>query len=456
MKSIFALPALRWFTKALAMDTHISYTLLFRGWTVLAGGFSVVLIPYFLSPTHQGFYYTFASVLALQVFFELGLNQVVIQLVSYEAAHLVVKHDGAAYGDSERIRRLRGLITHLRRWFAVAAALFFFVVGSAGYIFFSIKSDELPVEQWLSMWIALVLFTAINLYLSPLLAIIEGTGQIGAVALHRLRQSLCGYGLMWTLLFLEKGLWAAVAVPAASAVATLLWLRQRRTLLRPPNPTMIEVNPISWRREIFPLQWRIATSWACGYMIFNLFTPVIFANHGPVEAGRVGMAMTVFSSLTTLGLSWINAKAPNFTMHISRGETEQLHSLFRAVALRSVVATALPSFCVVALVAIGQHFALAPVSRIASADTLFWIACAATVNAGVYAAAVYMRAHREEPMLLVSVTSAALTLAVVSILKENVSYMMLGYASISAFVSLPWTVLLYRRYQARHNPQRLP
>lgn len=32
---------------------------------------------------------------------------------------------------------------------------------------------------------------------------------------------------------------------------------------------------------------------ACGYVIFNLFTPIVFASHGAVEAGRLGMAMTV-------------------------------------------------------------------------------------------------------------------------------------------------------------------
>ncbi len=45
---------------------------------------------------------------------------------------------------------------------------------------------------------------------------------------------------------------------------------------------------ISWRREVWPFQWKIAVSWLCDYFIFQLFTPVLFAFRGPVEAGQDG------------------------------------------------------------------------------------------------------------------------------------------------------------------------
>jgi hypothetical protein len=454
---MFSLRHLRAQLKAAAgLDTHIGNTLLFRGWGVLAGGLSILLIPIFLSPTQQGFYYTFASVLALQVFFELGLNQVIIQLVSHEAAHLTISQDGEASGDEARIRRLHELVNVIKRWFTVAALLFFLLAGLTGYIFFILNGSGLPREHWVPVWMVLVLCTSVNLFLSPLLAFIEGTGQVGAVARFRLMQSIVGYALMWTLLVLGTGLWAAVAVPAVGAIATVLWLRRRGAVLRQPvTSEMVGFAPISWRRDVFPLQWRIATSWICGYVIFSLFTPIVFASHGSVEAGRLGMALVMFSAISTLGLSWINAKAPNLTMHISRSDSQALNRLFETAALRSIAATAIPSFIIVMLVALGEHYGIAAVNRVAPPSTLFWIACAATVNTGVYVAAVYMRAHREEPMMPVSVTSALLTFAVVTLLRDDVSHMMLGYAAISACVALPWTFFLYLRYRARHRPLSL-
>ena len=41
----------------------------------------VLLVPFFLADAEQGYYYTFASLLALQIFFDLGMNQVILQLV---------------------------------------------------------------------------------------------------------------------------------------------------------------------------------------------------------------------------------------------------------------------------------------------------------------------------------------------------------------------------------------
>ena len=438
--------------KALAgLDIHVLNTLLFRFWSILAGGISIVLISVFLSPTQQGFYYTFASILALQVFFELGLNQVIIQLVSHDVAHLTILDDGKVSGDAARIHRLNGLVSLLRRWYAFAALLFVVLVGGAGWMFFVAKGGDLLVEQWGAAWVVLVLFTSINLFLSPRLTVIEGTGQVGAVARLRLMQSMVGYGFMWTLLILGMGLWAAIALPVVCAIATSLWLRRRGGMFnQPPTGKILDFEPISWRRDVFPLQWRIAISWACGYVIFSLFTPIVFASHGSVEAGRLGMAMTVFGAITSLGLSWINAKAPNFTMHIARGESTALNRLFKAVALRSIAATAMPSFVIVTLVALGMYYDIKLANRIVSAGTLFWIACAATANTAIYAAAVYMRAHREEPMLPVSLVSALLMFAVFILLRDDVSRMMLGYAAISVCVSLPWTFLLYRCYRARH------
>ena len=250
-------------------------------------------------------------------------------------------------------------------------------------------------------------------------------------------------------------LWAAIAVPLISACLTPLWLRERGGWLALP-PT--GESDIRWRRDVFPLQWRIAVSWACGYLIFSLFTPIVFSTHGAAEAGRLGMAMSVFSAVTTLGLSWINAKTPTFAMHVSRGESAALNELFHAVALRSTAATALLGFTIVAMAYAATLLGVNAIHRVASPAVLFWIACTATINTAVYAGAVYMRAHREEPMLPVSIVSALLTVGVVMLMRYDVQRMMLGYAAISSCVALPWTLLLLKRYRARHraNPTALP
>ena len=45
-------------------------------------------------------------------------------------------------------------------------------------------------------------------------------------------------------------------------------------------------DTISYMKEIFPNQWKIALSWVSGYFIFHFFNPVLFAE-GPVVAGQM-------------------------------------------------------------------------------------------------------------------------------------------------------------------------
>lgn len=436
--------------KIAGLDFHVLVTLLFRGWGILAGGATVFLLPLWLSPTEQGYYFTFASVLALQVFFELGLNQIVMQLVSHEVAHLTETSDGRLTGKEWHLGRLSSLARLIRRWYGVSAMLFAIIGGVAGAVFFSQKGTE-PMSVWLGAWVVLVGATAVNLWLSPGLAVMEGCGKVGQVARLRLVQSVLGYACLWAALLSGTGLWAATAVPVVSAVCTGYWLKAHGNMLRWLSGRAIDLqNQLRWRTDVLPLQWRIALSWASGYLIFNLFTPMVFSRHGAIEAGRLGMALTVFSAISTIGMSWVNAKAPNFTMHIARGERRELNILFKALFLRSTIVIALTSAGVVVVAWYLNQLGLPLMMRIASPSVLAVLAVVTIANSMVFAMAIYMRAHREEPMLTQSIVGGLLVACAVYIGSiYGVLTMMLLYMLISIFFSLPWTVWLFIKYFKR-------
>src|SRR4051812_22559277 len=60
------------------IDRPVLHTLLGRGWSLVAGPVTLLLITRFLSPEQQGYFYTFGSLAALNVFFELGLSYVLM------------------------------------------------------------------------------------------------------------------------------------------------------------------------------------------------------------------------------------------------------------------------------------------------------------------------------------------------------------------------------------------
>src|ERR1700721_120552 len=78
----------RWMRQVLGLDRAVGFTVLARFWSSAAGVVTVALIARFLSPAQQGYYYTFGSLVALQIVFELGFSVVILQTASHEAAHL--------------------------------------------------------------------------------------------------------------------------------------------------------------------------------------------------------------------------------------------------------------------------------------------------------------------------------------------------------------------------------
>lgn len=429
----------------LHFDFHVLQVLLQRGWGIGAGLVTVVMVAGALSAEEQGYYFTFASLLALQVFFELGLNFVVTQMAGHEAARLTISRDGEIDGDPDSASRLHSLTAMLRRWYRWASPVFAAGLIVGGYMFFQ-REHTLPVGDWGGAWVLMVVFTSINLYLSPHLAVMEGIGRVGNVARLRLYQAIVGSVLMWTGFLSGLALWSVPAVSGTAALMTWLWLRRHGHLRIAPAVPRSDAT-LGWRQDVFPLQWKIALSWLSGWFIFNAFTPMLFAHQGAIEAGRVGLALSMFNAVSALGMSWVNAAAPQFMRHIALGERSALNHLFNRVLLSSAGFVTLASLGAIGGVAMLRHMGVGIAERVASLPVLSCLALAAVANGFIFAAAAYMRAHKEEPMLVPSVVGGVTTALMAWYGSKYGSFpMMATYAMSTFFLGLPWTALLFRRY----------
>lgn len=213
----------RWRTIA-GLDFHVLVTLLLRGRGVIAGRATIFLLPLWLSPTEQGYYFTFGSVLALQISFERGVNQIVMQLVRREVAHLAEMAGGRLTCNELHLGRLSSLARLIRSWYGVSAVLIGVLGGIAGIIFVSAKWTG-SMSVWLGACVVFVGSTAVNLWLSPGLAVIEGCCKVGQVACFRLVQSVIGYACLWAALMSGSCLWVEIAGTVVSAVCTRYYFR---------------------------------------------------------------------------------------------------------------------------------------------------------------------------------------------------------------------------------------
>jgi hypothetical protein len=166
---------------------------------------------------------------------------------------------------------------------------------------------------------------------------------------------------------------------------------------------------VSWRREIWPFQWRIAISWLCGYFIFQLFNPVLFAYRGATEAGRMGMSLTVASALSSVAISWMSTKASPFGTLVARHEYGTLDRLFFRTLWQSALLLAAGAVVLLlGLAVVAQRFPYLAV-RVLPLPVFGLLLATVFCNHIYISEALYLRAHKREPFLPFSIAIGILT-----------------------------------------------
>lgn len=431
-----------------SIDYHIGFTLLFRMSSIILGGLLILMIPFKFSSAEQGYYFTFSSLIGLQVFFELGFNYVIVQIVGHEMANVYINSHGKLSGNLTNVNRIYSLVPMLKKWYSLISIVFFISVFSIGIYFFE-RNGHLPLMEWLPAWALVVLFSAINLFISPFLAMHEGMGFVGQIAKLRLIQSLLGYFLLFGLLMSNVGLVAIPAISGVMAICSIYWImiRNKELLFNYGVIDFSGNNSISWLKEIVPFQWRIALSWLSGYFIFQLFNPMLFAHQGAVEAGRVGLSLAIYGAMLSVSLSWINAKSPVMANLIADKKKVELNNLFISLFIKSSVLNVLMSVVFLVLVFFMKFYFFNLSQRIADFNILLVLSFISVINHSVLSMAVYMRAHKEEPLLWNSVVVGIISLPLIFYFSKISSfYTIASYGTVMTFICFPWCFALFRRY----------
>ncbi len=386
----------------LGLDRAIAFTLLARSWSSIAGLVTLTLIAHSLTPAEQGYYYTFYSLVALQIVFELGFSVVILQTASHEAAHLTISAEGNIAGPQSSHARLASVLQKSVRWYTLAAILMAAVVLPLGMFFFSGQASTHPSAQpvaWRLPWILVILATTGTFQIDPTFSFLEGCGLVHQVARTRFTQAVLGTCMGWTALLLHHGLMAPGLMILGQALAGACFVYTKRNLLLPLLRHKPDVHRIDWGSEIWPFQWRIAVSWVCGYMIFQLFNPILFHYRGPVEAGQMGMSTNVCGTLSGMAIAWMSTKASPFGRMVARHEYKQLDKVFFRTLAQSIAAATLACGLVWTAVFVLRAHHVALGLRLLSPAPLAMLLGATVLNIIVFAEALYLRAHKQEKFM---------------------------------------------------------
>lgn len=427
------------------VDRPVAFGILQKVVIFIKGPISAILIATQFSPETQGYFYTFQTIIMLQVFVELGLGTAIIQFTSHEWSSLGLNDDGKIVGDSDSLSRLISIAQLGIKWFLIASVIIIIGIGIGGYLFFSSSPNNGHVS-WVMPWFCMCIITGINICFTPVWSILEGCNQVASLYTYRFILLIIGCFCFWAGLLLGFQLWVATLYGLVTLICGVVYLRWKYLpfckavfLSKPQGPR------IEWRTHIFPMQWRLAVSWISGYFGFNFFTPILFKFHGPVVAGQFGMTWNVIRVIGTTATAWLSPRVPTFGMLIAKKKYFELDKLFWKILKTMVIILTILSFLLWAVVYIFHNLHI-PVTDMFSQRILSPLPTALFLFAQILTyssmpCAAYMRAHKREPIMWVSVLFGVTMILSNMILGKLFSA--LGMAAGYLFATMTFTPFVY-------------
>lgn len=398
----------------MGVDKAIAYSSGARIIQAANGVISIFFVARYLTGIEQGFYYTFGSIVAIQIFFELGFNTIITQYVAHEVVHLGWRNSVELEGESKYLSRLSSLLHFSVKWYLCFAGILFVTLLGVGFVFFD-KYGGHDEVSWKLPWLLLAAGTALNLLLAPILAFLEGLGKVKEIARIRLYQQAIGVMVICGSLMNGAKLYVAGINWFVSLTVVLFILFYGNFVKLLWGIWCIPISDrVNYRQEIFPYQWKIAISWIGGYFIFQLFNPVLFATQGAVAAGQMGITLTALNGILSISLNWQNTKIPIYAHYIASKKYKLLDDLFFLTLKQSMAINMAISFLFFLLVLGARltNWEIVDVwiaDRFISVGPLLVMIIALGLNNIISSWAVYLRCHKREPYFFTSIVGGVLT-----------------------------------------------
>lgn len=412
-------------------------------WRLFSGPLLLILIPLYLSAETQGYWYTFVSLAALAVFADMGFSTILLQFSAHEFAHLKFEPDKTLAGSQVHLKRISSLLRFAIKWSAGMGLVAFPIILVIGFVMLNQKQTDV---QWMVPWMIYGMASIFIFVNSMLLSFIEGCNSVGEV--QKIRFLISFATVISTIIFLVLGseLYAlAVSLCIGALSGTLLVLYRYQHMLKQLYILGTQVSH-EWKSEILLLIGKYSVSWASGYFIFSFFTPIAFHYYGTIEAGKVGLSIAVCTAIFGIANIWITIIIPKMNILVSHKDYATLDPIFKKHLILSVATYILGITVLFVIVMLfGKYLPFA--ERLVSPFSLAIIATGWLLQIIINSYALYMRAHKDEPLVIPSFVSGiyiAATTWVIAIYLPF-EYFFIGFLS-SYIWGIPWVMKIFSTY----------
>lgn len=422
-------------------DKDLLNTGLSQIYRLVSGPMMLLFIPLFLTQEEQGYWYTFTSLAALAIFADLGFSNIILQFAAHEFAFLRFKKNGEIEGDYVHLHKLADFFRFSVKWLGVIVSIVFPLIILYGFYFINLKEDE--NITWRIPWIIYAFSSAIVFIYSSLLYFFEGCNSVAKVELIRFKISVITSVITLLSLFFEIKLYALAFSLMISFLYGLYMLYKNFNIAMKQLWNMSKIQYYSWKKEFFNLIWRYALSWCSGYFIFQLFVPFSFNYYGSIFAGKVGLSMSVWTAAMSISNIFLVSKTPFLNILISKKQWNEIDILLKNIFIKSlgIYITGIIIYYIIYDILYDKFFVF---QRLLDIHLMIISAVCWLLHLIVNTIAVYLRAHKKEPLMYISILWGIYVFLSTFFIVNNYScdYLFLGFLTSFIFV-LPTVMYIF-------------
>ena len=423
------------------------FTLINQFWRLISGPITLLLIPLYLSPEQQGYWYLFGSLAALSIFAYLGFSNIILQFSAHEYAFLHFTDEGLLEGEEGYLKRLGSFLRFTIKWISTICAIVFPVIFIIGIAFF-IRDQVFGI--YFMPWTLYAIGSLINFFNNSILSFIEGLNKIETIQKIRFRVAVLNTVTLALILVLGGNIYAlAIGILLSSSSIFISIFGSFRKLLK----QLLDISKgfvYFWKKEVVPLFIRYALSFSSGYFIFQIYTPLMHYFHGSVYSGKVGITIALVTAIFNMSNIWMYTIIPKINMLISQKLWKELDRLYIKRLFLSLGTYLFISIGVFIFLAVFGNFWVIPkiTSRFLPGISFIILLICYFMQIIGYSWAVYLRGHKQEPYYIPSMISAVWIAITTFIAGKYLlpTWFFLGFLS-ACIWGAPVSYIIFRKYK---------
>ena len=408
-----------------------------RSSTMILAFLNSFFILHYVNENTRGYFFTFSSVAAFALIFELGIGAVIGQFLAHESANFDLQTSKFP-SENRHTNRFFDILQTTLLWYSKIFAVGFLILFVLGFSIFS--SKNVNYTFWALPWAITLAFTLLNILIELAFNAVYVTISINKPQVIKSTSLATAFLLSWSLILLDNknSLLYLSFTPMFAFLFNLMagivfFPKVFRNILRKFE------SDFSWKNEVFELQKKIAISYASGAFIYNLFTPAMFFFQGSEAAARTGISLQFAGAI------------PNVVNYLISVQSLRIGSLFSSnlnieaiSAFKKILKAGFSILFLGILVMIGVY-SLELSQKLVSMTELLFLYISYSINSIVYLMAIFILSQKKEYFGVFSLAIAIINAFVIPIATYFFSSFgqAIGFFAVNLFISLPWSFLIF-------------